>query len=332
MNMNINDLAEEDGLLFGCLLDGKGGASIIGWKDVEKWKPGDKTLWVHLDRNSPRVEKWLRQDSDLTYPTIDALLEPETRPRVFRGRKGVVSILRGVNMNPDANPEDMVAIRMWSDGKRLITLRHHRLMTPRDILQQLIEYDDGPHNASQLYERLICRLTERMAITVSSYNEALDTMEVDLNVENASEIRRQLSDVRRNAVILRRYMAPQREALDSLVTEPPDWLEDRSRLALRETSNHLLRYIEELDAARERSIVIKDDISNQLAESTNSRLYVLSIISAVFLPLGFLTGLLGINVGGMPGVDNDMAFWVACGLMLAVLVVAVLIMRRLKWF
>ena len=41
-------------------------------------------------------------------------------------------------------------------------------------------------------------------------------------------------------------------------------------------------------------------------------MYVLSVIAAVFLPLGFLTGLLGINVGGMPGADNAAAFWLVC--------------------
>jgi len=54
--------------------------------------------------------------------------------------------LRGVNTNPVAHPDDMVAIRMWSDGKRVITVRHHKLMTPRDILAQLIEYENGPES------------------------------------------------------------------------------------------------------------------------------------------------------------------------------------------
>ncbi len=331
-----NDVAksapdETDGLLFGCVLDGRGSASVAGWNELETWKEEDGPLWVHFDRSSPRVAAWFREKSGLTLPTVEALLAEETRPRVFRGKKGVIAILRGINTNPDAQPEDMVAIRIWSDGKKIFTLRHRKLATPRDILAQLMEAKSGPTTASQLYERLIARLIERMGGTVASYEEKLDELEHDIDLDRATSLRRELSDVRQNTLFLRRYLAPQREAIGNLLMEPPAWFEDQDRIGLRETADRLLRYTEELDAARERSIVIKDDIANQLAESTNKTLYVLAIVSAIFLPLAFLTGLLGINVGGMPGVDNPYAFWIFCAVMAVLLVIEIIIFRRLKW-
>jgi zinc transporter len=51
----------------------------------------------------------------------------------------------------------------------------------------------------------------------------------------------------------------------------------------------------------------------------------------VFLPLGFLTGLLGINVGGIPGVDDSNAFWVVCGLCGVVFVMQIVLFWRWKW-
>lgn len=322
---------EEDGLLFGCILDGQGGARIMGWAEVERWKEEDGQLWVHFEKNSARVQDWLRLKSGLTPTTVEALLAAETRPRVFRGKRGLAAILRGVNTNPGSQPDDLVAIRMWSDGKRVITLRHERLKTPRDILTQLLEYQNGPTSASQLYERLIGRLIDRMAGTVAAYDETLDDIEAGLDIARASDTRRRLSDLRQSIVMLRRYMSPQREALNNLMVEPPAWLDEQSRMNVRETSDKLLRYVEELDTSRERSMVIKDDIANQLAESTNRTLYVLAIISAIFLPLAFLTGLLGINIGGMPGVDNPSAFWIFCGTMLVVLLFELILFRRLKW-
>lgn len=170
-----------------------------------------------------------------------------------------------------------------------------------------------------------------MAPTVAAFDEKLDNLEANLDFSRANETRRKLSDLRQDAVILRRYVFPQREALNNLMSDPPVWMEERGRLHLRETIDRLLRYIEELDAARERAMVIRDDISNQLAESTNKTLYVLSIISAVFLPLGFLTGLLGINIGGIPGIDNPYAFWIACLMMVSVIIAELIVFRRLKW-
>ena len=326
------DLPEEDGLLIGCILDGRGGARVIGWAEVKAWKHEDGPIWVHVERTSPRVQSWLKNESGLPSTTVDALLAEETRPRVFRGKHGLAAILRGVNTNPGSEPDDLVAIRMWSDGKRVVTVRQQKLLTPRDILAQLLEYKDGPTTAPQLYERLIGRLVERMAGTVAAFDETLDEIETGLDIERAAETRRKLSDVRQSIVLLRRYMSPQREALNNVLIEPPPWLDEPSRLALRETTDKLLRYVEELDTARERAMVLKDDIANQLAESTNKTLYALAIISAIFLPLGFLTGLLGINIGGMPGTENPYAFWIFCGVMLVLLVFELMLFRKLKRF
>lgn len=322
---------EDDGLLFGCRLNGDGTANLIGWKEVESWKAGDPSIWIHLDRESSRVQKWMNEESGLTTPTTDALLAEETRPRVFHGKQGFVTILRGVNLNPEADAEDMVAMRMWSDGNRVITIRQERLMTPRDVLSELLEFGVGPTTAGELYERLIHRITERMAVAVESFEGKLDEIEDNLDLSHANVQRNRLSELRRKTAILRRYISPQKEALSTLLVEPPDWFLEESRMRLRETIDRLFRYVEEIDAARERAAVIREDIANQIAEASNKTLYVLAIISAIFLPLAFLTGLLGINIGGMPGVENDNAFWIFCGLMAVLLGLELVIFKRLKW-
>ncbi len=323
---------EEDGLIFACRLLGDGSAELLNWDAVENWTEEDGPIWTHLDRSTPRVRQWLEQDSGLTKPTIDALLAEETRPRIFRGKRGHVAILRGVNLNAGSEPVEMVSLRMWSEGKRVITLRQRRLMTPRVVLYSLLGTRDGPRTVSQLYERLIHVLNERISPVIMGFDENLDELEANLDPANANEQRRELSDIRQEAVLMRRYLAPQREALTDLFFEPPHWMDDDSRPLLRETADRLIRYVEELDAARERSMILKDDIANQLAESTNKTLYVLAVISGIFLPLAFLTGLLGINIGGMPGVQSDSAFWVFCGMIVVLLVFEILLFKLLKWF
>lgn len=326
-----NDPVEDEGLLFACLLNGDGTARTVGWSEVENWAKGDAPLWVHLDRDSTRVQNWLHEKSGLTAPTTDALLAEETRPRVFHGKQGYVTILRGVNTNPDADPSELVAMRIWCDGNRIITIRQERLMTPRDVLAQLLETGTGPGTVVEVFERLVHRITERMAGAIASFDGRLDEIEETENLSEANTQRRKLSELRRETAFVRRYLSPQKEALSTLLIEPPAWLNDDCRIRLRETIDRLLRYLEEIDAARERATVIRDDIANQLAEASNKTLYVLAIISAIFLPLAFLTGLLGINVGGMPGVENDNAFWVFCGVMAILLVFELYLFRRLKW-
>ena len=325
-------LSETDGMQFACVINGDGSATSIGWPEVEAWSDGGAGFWVHLNKDAPRVRSWIVERSGLSKVTTEALLAPESRPRAFHGKFGFVTILRGVNTNPGADEEDMVALRIWSDGKRLITLWDEKLKTPLDILSRLMDTQTGPHDIAELYEQLIARLTERIGLTVEALEGDLDTIEVRMETESSPELRREVSDMRRKLSDLRRYIAPQREALGGFLAHPPDWFDDASKQRLRESADRTVNYIEEIDSAREQAMVLKDEISSQLAESTNRTLYVLAVISGIFLPFGFVTGLFGINVGGIPGTENASGFFVFCGILVGIAIAEIVIFKRLKWF
>jgi zinc transporter len=116
-----------------------------------------------------------------------------------------------------------------------------------------------------------------------------------------------------------------------LYDEKISWLQDKDRLHSREVTDLLLRYIENLDSIRERAAVIHEELVSNLSEQLNSRMYLLALITTIFLPLGFLTGLFGINVGGIPGSESSFAFGIfvviLCGVALALLA----LFKRKKW-
>ncbi|WP_083098391.1 CorA family divalent cation transporter [Pseudophaeobacter leonis] len=306
----------ENGLLFAQRLNGDGSGTAIGWEEVKAWKTGDKPVWIHLDRTDPNVETWLRDESGLTSETVNALLSEESRPRVFKGKRGTVAIFRGVNLNPDAKRSDMVDLRLWSEGERLITLRKTRLQTVRNVLAKLAEGGDGPATISALFQDLSFTLCQRMSQTIEGIKDRVDQVQDEFDLSAPDKTRVDLMDVRNNAISLRRYIAPQRIAMGELIVDPPQWADNNWHAKMREVAETLAYYVEELDSARDQALVYKDDVASQLAESTNRTLYALAVISAIFLPLAFLTGLLGINIGGMPGVESSSAFWVFCALLL----------------
>lgn len=324
---------EDDGLLFACRLDGAGGARTLGWDGLGGAAGADGALWVHLRRDSPRARDWLRAQPWLDSLTVEALLAESTRPRIVEAGLGVVAILRGVNHEDAGGASELLSLRLYCDGVRLVSVRRRRLQTPHDVLDQLLSPRRGPRDVAALFERLVSRLVERMSEAVLDFDEHLDDVETSVDAERTGtgDARRELSSLRRRIVATRRHVYPQREALTSFLLDPPDWFGERARAALRETNDRLVRYVEELDAARERALVIRDDIQNRLAERTNRILFALSILSAVFLPLTFVTGLLGMNVGGLPGTQAPAGFLVACAAMLAVGTIELVVLWRLGW-
>jgi len=74
---------------------------------------------------------------------------------------------------------------------------------------------------------------------------------------------------------------------------------------------------------RGRAQIVKDELVTGLSDRLNKNMYMLSVVAAIFLPLGFLTGLLGINVGGIPGADNEAAFWIFMGILALIILIQV---------
>jgi len=138
--------------------------------------------------------------------------------------------------------------------------------------------------------------------------------------------------LRRQIASVRRFLAPQREALDRLNRQSGGWIVEDELQNLLDQADRITRYVEDLDLVRERAIVLQEEYLALMAQEQNSRMYVLSVVAAIFLPLTFITGLLGMNVGGLPGLENPMGFWASIVIMVVAAVGLAAFFRWKRWF
>lgn len=328
---NIIDTHAE-GLLFGCVLNGDGGCVPLDWDAAKTWSPVNKNdvLWLHLDRTVKGVDAWLSAKLSVSQNTAEALTSNETSPRAFNEGDALIAILRGINFNEGADPDDMIALQLWADENYVISLRRRHMQSPRQVLQDL-EEGHGPRTSGELVAELAEKLVINMSDRIISMNERIDVLEdtaTDLPMEAKLD---EIASIRRSCLSMKRFMSPQFDALQQIQKMGPKWLSEDDKRNLRETTERLRRYLDAIDVSKESAIVLQDDLNNRAAHQTNNTMYMLSIIAAIFLPLSFVTGLLGINVGGMPGVDSADAFWITVVLLTLLLGFQLYIFRRLKW-
>lgn len=287
--------------------------------------------WLHLQADHPEVAKWARQHLAFVDPNaIAALLAAETRPRATAIDEGVLVILRGVNMNAGQRPEDMVSIRLWVDPTRVVSMSLRPLRAVDDLTGQ-IESGRGPTDTGGF----LCALLERLAVRIENFLRELDDqcdgLEEELLETPEALSNGRITGTRQKVVVMRRYIGPQRDAIAQLYDLPLPFISKLHRRRLREVHDRMLRAVEELDAMRERLQVVADELNNTMAVRLNRNLYVLSFVSVVFLPLGFLTGLMGINLAGIPGSEAPAAFWVFTVILCAVAFGTLLTLRKLRW-
>lgn len=319
-----------NGLLAAYLINKDGLGSEIDWPGIYDWQPSHGLIWINLEYNHAKSQEWLQNQSGLDPIVIEALSADETRPRYAHINNGLLITLRGVNLNPGADPEDMVAVRMWLDEQRVITTRRRYMLSEENMKKAIIS-GQGPVSSSEFLTDLAYYQIELMADVIEDVGDKVEQIESQLTNENIKQSQKTLTDLRKQIISLRRYLAPQRDVMLRLSVDRQVWFDDRTRLHLKEISDSIIRYIEDLDEARDYIDVIQQDVMNRLSDLSNKRMYLLSIIAGIFLPLSFITGLLGINVGGIPGASNPSAFLIVIVSLVALAVVLFLILRLKKW-
>jgi zinc transporter len=312
------------------ILDGHGHGTLQAWMPGQDVPRENALAWFHLNYADATARDWLLRSELLSIPVAESLLDEETRPRVLHHGEGLLLTLRGVNLNPGAEPEDMVSIRLWIEDGRIISTRKRRLKSVKAV-QALLKAGQGPRSSGEFLTVLLKLMTENIGDVIEDLEGQMADVEEGIVEHHGASARENLADLRRQAIALRRYLAPQREALSRLTTEQMPWMSADDHFRIRETTDELIRHIENLDAVRERAALAHEEFVNHATEQLNRRMFMLSVVTVIFLPLGFLTGLFGINVGGIPGAASPWGFATFClGVVLAAAGI-VLIFKRSRW-
>jgi zinc transporter len=331
--LNDSTTVQQEPVIFARQISADGTMRALGWDHVQEWRPsapGD-LLWVHLDRNAHGISGWLKSHLGLSSATADAITSNQNRPRAFREGNALATILRGINSDGGDNVENMVAMQIWADAHHVVTLRRHRLQAPKDVLAEIEANAGGCVTVGDLLTKLVEQTVARIGDVVLDMNDRIDQLEAQCERARIEDVLTAISKIRRKCLAMKRHMSPQHEAIIHIARDAPEWLSADNRAAIRETIDQLHHYLEDIDISMESALVLQDDLNNRAAAQTNKTSYLLSIVAAIFLPLGFLTGALGMNVGGLPGTNSHSAFWVTCGGMAALVVIQLIVFRRLKW-
>ena len=268
-------------------------------------------IWVHLDGRDADNLTWLTTECGLPKTALAALTATETRPRGDALDGGAIINLRGLGATPDDDPDRLVSVRLWADAGRVISISFRSLAGihgVREAVQAGRVLDPG-----DLIVALADSITARLDPEVATLGDVVDDLETNIGNSGMFGARHKVTDVRSAAIDYRRFLQPQRNALERLSMADLPWLTDEDRLHLREAADRAARMAEEMEAIRERSALLHEQLTDLRTEQIDQRSLIVAIIALIFLPLTFVSGLFGMNVPGIPFREDPFAFWWIAG-------------------
>jgi zinc transporter len=275
---------------------------------------GNGFVWLHV-AGAPSSE---RPDlpAYVPDPAANALLASETRPRCDEIDSAALINLRGTGRMATHDSDQLVSIRAWIEAHRVTSVSRNPLAALGKVegAMRAGRLADGGDFVSVLAQAISTELDPRIA----DLSDELDDCEASLDSGDIYSLRRRIAVLRSRAIALRRFIAPDRNALSTMAQLEFDWISKEDRMHLRDAADRFARMAEELEAVRERAALLHEQLTDLRTEKIDQRSLAIAIVAFIFLPLTFVTGLLGMNVAGIPFADHPWAFWGVVGFCLII--------------
>lgn len=326
MNVIEGKALQVSDAIVSCQLDGAGGMIPIEDKDVINC---ERPCWLHLNYTQRQSAEWLQNTPLIPDSVRDALAGDSMRPRVTRLGDGFMIVLRSVNHNADSRPDQLVAMRVFINDKLIVSTRRRKVYAIDAVLTDL-QNGNGPIDGGSWLVDVCDALTDHASEFIEEMHDKIIELE-DALMNQEVPARGDLALLRKQLIVMRRYMAPQRDVYARLAIEKMAWMNDDDRRRMQEVADRLGRGLDDLNAGVARTSILADEVASILAESMNRRTYTMSLMAMIFLPATFLTGLFGVNLGGIPGGNWALGFTAFCVLLLAMVGGVAIWLKRRKW-
>ncbi len=268
-------------------------------------------IWIDIEGPTRDDLERLREPFGLHPLAIEDCLTQDQRPKLEEYPSNVFVVIHELTRNGDEL--EGKEIHAFLGERSLITVRDHHCRRVEELVSRVL-------GASDLHERGIAFVYYLLADAVASHNavtldeltEAIDDIEQQvLEGENQTTLPRIFS-LKHSLGAARRALSPQRDLFASLSRLQSRWVGERTAFYFRDVYDKLARTVETLESNRDLLGNVMEAHFSVVAQRTNDIVKRLTILSAIFLPLTFLTGFFGQNFDHLP--FHSVAFmWAAFG-------------------
>ena len=288
----------------------------------------DGRLWLHFNLTDVRTRAWLA-NLHIPQPARDLLLSSDNFQQIHIVEHCVYGVFSDLVRDINDATRETGYLRFAMTERLLISGRHQALCAV-DAARRVLEGGHRVASVAALLEKIVDEIADTMDRMADKIGTDLDAIEERVLADDTgSELRRNLSKMRRTCVRLHRQLAGMRVLFHRLEQKNTDNLSPALRLQAGKLAQRLDGLDHDIVELHERSRLLEEELRFKLEEQSNRHLHALSVVTMMLLPPTLVTGIFGMNTKGLPLTDTDSGFLVAAGLLIGSSLLAYLIMRRL---
>src|SRR5579859_3905245 len=277
---------------------------------------GSEFIWLHLSLSNTAAERWMRESLDVSETFFESLRENTGSTRLELEGDALIANVHDVLFNTSFDSANISTVTISMDPRLVVSARLRPLRSV-DRLRAALKAGQPLRSSADLLAQLLREKAQVLVDIVRQSTARVDDVEDKLLANRVSVSRSELSEQRRSLVRLQRLLAPEPAALFRLLNRPPRWLSEEDLTDLRQAAEELSAAVADCAALTERIKLLQEELTATIEEQTNRTLFILTVVTVLALPINVVTGLLGMNVGGIPLQQYGQGFaWVVGALTL----------------
>lgn len=287
-------------------------------------------LWLDFFDPGDDERELLLEEFQFHPLVVDGAIHPDIRPaRVEDFGNYIFVNARSVDYTAETEVVQTTDIGMFIGHNYVVTL-HNTDMPSVEAVKQLVEIDGRPMMKGPAFfaHAIFDALIQAILPTLDRMVDRADAIEEQVLSDPDQSALIALMALKRSCLSLNRALAPQREVLNRLGRREFSLSDQGVDLYFRDLADDLARVQASNDAIRERTDTSLATYLSVVANRQNEIMKVLSIVATIFLPLGLLAGLFGMNFTNMPGIEFRWGYHIVVGVSL----VAVGLIAWMFWF
>ena len=295
-------------------------------EEIARLRERNEFFWLDLLHPGEEDLKELGRLFGLHPLAIEDTIKFGQRPKLDDYADHVLLVFFGMHDEEGAEPRS-VEVHIFISGHGVITVHRDPCGPLTDIRNRL---ENGPRfRESYVVYRILDALTDSFFPFLSRMDDQIDDLEDAMVEHPTDEQLQQIFHLKRSLITLRRVVGPQRDLLASggdLITRLPGLDADAAHDYFRDVYDHLIRISEQIDSYRDLLTGALDVYLSTVSNRMNGVMKQLAVVSTIFLPLTFVTGIFGQNFGWLVDhIDTFPAFLVlgVGGLMVPLVIMGV---------
>jgi len=278
----------------------------------------DLLRWIDVEAQDAATLELLQQRFGLHPLAIEDCLHFDQRPKLEEYQNGAFIVFHALEC-PRGDPRETIAreLHVFLGEGYLITVHDVPLPALENVRRRIVGDPSLARRGSDFLLYLLAdTIVDAHFVHLDAIAEALEALEERVLAHPAQADLEHMLELKHTLLVLRKVLSPQRDVFAILAKRGAGALvSERTALYIRDVYDHLVRIAEAIDTARELLASTLEAYRSMVAQRTNEIMKSLTLLSAVFLPLTFVTGFFGQNFEHLP-FRSDLMMWsmvVICG-------------------